>query len=233
MSAPPSLALPYRSGGSAASAAGAGKLREFQYSVKNGRVVDAEMVRRRVFEPALNERDALMNWPAQVAPLTELRVDIFKFETKGPCSTVASPSMTLVTPVLSSPTARQGRAAARGLDAGCRLSNTLSFQRETLTKSVQADQMPLTRSRYLLPTLGRGYTPVTVSVIHHRALPFARVQPGARTGTVRASVLPRTTLHSGVSERIIVHRPDAPNPRFVMMGSGVRIPLAAPRKLLM
>jgi hypothetical protein len=45
------------------------QLRELEYAVKSGRLVDAEIVRRRVFELARSDRDALMNWPTQVAPL--------------------------------------------------------------------------------------------------------------------------------------------------------------------
>jgi hypothetical protein len=45
------------------------QLRELEYAVKSGRLVDAEIVRRRVFELARSDRDALLNWPAQVAPL--------------------------------------------------------------------------------------------------------------------------------------------------------------------
>jgi hypothetical protein len=44
-------------------------LRELEYGVKSGRFVDAELVRRRVFELSRSNRDALMNWPARVAPL--------------------------------------------------------------------------------------------------------------------------------------------------------------------
>jgi hypothetical protein len=45
------------------------QLRELEYAVKRGKLVHAEMVRRRVFELSRNDRDALMNWPAQIAPL--------------------------------------------------------------------------------------------------------------------------------------------------------------------
>jgi hypothetical protein len=43
MNAPPSLALSYRSGSSAARAAGVSKLRELEYSVKSGRVVASDV----------------------------------------------------------------------------------------------------------------------------------------------------------------------------------------------
>jgi hypothetical protein len=71
----------------------------------------------------------------------------------------------------------------------------------------------------------RGYTPVTVPVIHQRALWFTPVQWAATSVPVRASVGPSTTLHFRVPEPSIVHPRHGPNSRFVMMG--VRIPLAA------
>jgi hypothetical protein len=43
MNAPPSLALSYRSGSSAARAAGVSKLRELEYSVKSARVVASDV----------------------------------------------------------------------------------------------------------------------------------------------------------------------------------------------
>lgn len=45
------------------------KLRGLEFDLKSKRLVDAEAVHRAVFELARAERDALVNWPARVAPL--------------------------------------------------------------------------------------------------------------------------------------------------------------------
>jgi hypothetical protein len=44
-------------------------LRELEVAVRSGRLVDADVVRRRVFEISRQQRDALLNWPARVAPI--------------------------------------------------------------------------------------------------------------------------------------------------------------------
>lgn len=47
----------------------AAKLLELEFQVKSGKLVDAEAVRNSVFKLSREFRDALQNWPAQVAPL--------------------------------------------------------------------------------------------------------------------------------------------------------------------
>jgi hypothetical protein len=78
----------------------------------------------------------------------------------------------------------------------------------------------------------RGYTAVAVFRLRGGALLFTRVQPDAGSAPGRTPIGPRMTLHFYASEWIVAHCRDSPIPRFVMMGSGVRIPLAAPRKRL-
>jgi len=45
------------------------RLRQLEFEVKSGRLVDAATVRKRVFGLAREDREALTGWPAQVAPL--------------------------------------------------------------------------------------------------------------------------------------------------------------------
>ncbi|MGA0595410.1 hypothetical protein [Enterovirga sp. CN4-39] len=56
------------------------KLRELEFEIKSGRLVDAERVQSSVFDIARIERDAWINWPARVAPLiaAEIGVDQVK-----------------------------------------------------------------------------------------------------------------------------------------------------------
>lgn len=46
-----------------------GRLRQLEFETKSGRLIDADVAKTRVFELARAERDALVNWPARVAPL--------------------------------------------------------------------------------------------------------------------------------------------------------------------
>jgi hypothetical protein len=52
-------------------------LRQLEFEVKSGRLVDAATVRNQVFVLAREERDALTGWPAKAAPLmaAELGID--------------------------------------------------------------------------------------------------------------------------------------------------------------
>ena len=54
-----------------------GRLRQLEFETKSGRLIDADVAKARVFELARQERDALVNWPARVAPLiaAELATD--------------------------------------------------------------------------------------------------------------------------------------------------------------
>lgn len=45
------------------------RLRRLEYDLKSKRLVDAVTVHRAVFDLARQERDALSNWPARIAPL--------------------------------------------------------------------------------------------------------------------------------------------------------------------
>jgi len=45
------------------------QLRRIEVAVKDGRLVDAATVHRKVFELARGERDALLNWPSRVVAL--------------------------------------------------------------------------------------------------------------------------------------------------------------------
>jgi hypothetical protein len=99
-------------------------------------------------------------------------------------------------------------------------------------------RMPsMSPSQICLPSLplpdryGRGYIAVAVSWLHSGALSFRSVQRSTSPGVSGTPIRRCTTAHSRVPERTNVHPTDAPIPRFVMMGSGVRIPLAAPNKI--
>lgn len=56
------------------------KLRELEFEIKSGRLVDAASVHKRIFTMAREEREALTVWPAQAAPLiaAELGIDQVK-----------------------------------------------------------------------------------------------------------------------------------------------------------
>src|SRR5262245_35213394 len=73
---------------------------------------------------------------------------------------------------------------------------------------------------------------VTVSLLHRGALLFKRVQRSRQPGVAGMPIRRCTGTHLSVPERTMVHPGDAPIPRFVMMGSGVRIPLAAPLEIV-
>jgi hypothetical protein len=75
---------------------------------------------------------------------------------------------------------------------------------------------------------GRGYLAVAVSVLHPGTLRFKPVQRSTSPGVAGTPIRRGTTAHFRALERTIVYPRDAPISRFVMMGSGVRIPLAAP-----
>jgi len=59
-------------------------------------------------------------------------------------------------------------------------------------------------------------------------MPFKPVQRSTSAEVARMSGRRRTTVHLRALERTIVNPSEPAIPRFVMMGSGVRIPLAAP-----
>lgn len=44
-------------------------LRQLEFEVKSGRLIDADAVQTESFNQARQERDALMNWPSRVSPL--------------------------------------------------------------------------------------------------------------------------------------------------------------------
>src|SRR5215831_6289462 len=74
-------------------------------------------------------------------------------------------------------------------------------------------------------TISRGYIAGAVSVLHPGTLRF---KPAQRSTSARAAGTPIrqcTTAHLRGLERIIEHPCDLPISRFVMMGSGIRIPL--------
>ncbi|KAB2918532.1 MAG: hypothetical protein F9K29_08175 [Hyphomicrobiaceae bacterium] len=50
------------------------RLRRLEFQLKSGSLVDAEAVKKAVFNCAREERDALMNWPARVTPLIAAEV---------------------------------------------------------------------------------------------------------------------------------------------------------------
>jgi hypothetical protein len=56
------------------------KIRELEFETKSGRLVDAEAVKKSVFNLARQDRDSWANWPSRVAPLmaAELGVDPVK-----------------------------------------------------------------------------------------------------------------------------------------------------------
>lgn len=56
------------------------KIRELEFETRSGRLVDAEAVRKAVFNLARQDRDSWSNWPSRVAPLmaAELGVDVVK-----------------------------------------------------------------------------------------------------------------------------------------------------------
>jgi hypothetical protein len=74
----------------------------------------------------------------------------------------------------------------------------------------------------------RGYIAVAVSVLHPGTLRFKPVQRSKQARAAGTPIRRCTTAYFPKRPRIIVNPSDAPIPRFVMMGSVVRIPLAAP-----
>jgi len=52
------------------------KLRELEFEVKSGRLVDGEQVQKAVFDIARVERDAWVNWPSRVAPLIAAEIGV-------------------------------------------------------------------------------------------------------------------------------------------------------------
>jgi hypothetical protein len=72
----------------------------------------------------------------------------------------------------------------------------------------------------------RGYTSVAVSALRRGVLRSTSVQRSADAGGLKRRVCFGKTGHSRASDQTVAHRRDASNSRFVMMGSGVRIPLA-------
>lgn len=56
------------------------RLRQLEFEIKSGRLVDAEAAKKTTFDLARGERDALLNWPARVSPLiaADLGVDQVK-----------------------------------------------------------------------------------------------------------------------------------------------------------
>lgn len=56
------------------------RLRQLEFEIKSGKLVDAEAARKAVFELSRQDRDSWANWPSRVAPLiaAELGVDLVK-----------------------------------------------------------------------------------------------------------------------------------------------------------
>jgi hypothetical protein len=50
------------------------RLRQLEFEVKSGRLVDAATVRNRFFALARENREAMTSWPAQVAPLIAAQI---------------------------------------------------------------------------------------------------------------------------------------------------------------